>query len=58
MSQKMFSNDTIRKNIENMHSIPKIGQGEDFGNLSSFLLSKKIAGLLDKYFILMEIDQY
>ena len=41
MSQNMFSNDTIRKAIENMHPIPKIGQGEDFGNLSSFLLNEK-----------------
>ena len=41
MSQKMVSNDTIRKVIENMHPIPTIGQGEDFGNLSSFLLNKK-----------------
>ena len=41
MSQKMVNNDTIKKAIENMHPIPKIGQGEDFGELSSFLLSKK-----------------
>ena len=41
MSQKMVSNETIRKAIENMHPIPKIGQGNDFGDLSSFLLSKK-----------------
>ena len=41
MSQKMISNDTIRKAIENMHPIPKIGRGEDFGDLSSFLLSEK-----------------
>ncbi len=41
MSQKMISNDTIRKAIEKMHPIPKIGQGEDFGDLSSFLLSEK-----------------
>ncbi len=41
MSQKMVSNETIRKAIENMHPIPKIGQGEDFGDLSSFLLSEK-----------------
>ncbi len=41
MSQKMVSNETIRKAIENMHPIPKIGSGEDFGDLSSFLLSKK-----------------
>ena len=58
MSQKMVSNDTVRKAIENMHPIPKIGQGEDFGNLSSFLLSEKITGLLDKYFILMGVDQH
>ena len=41
MSQKMVSNETIRKAIENMHPIPKIGDGEDFADLSSFLLSKK-----------------
>ena len=41
MSQKMVSNETIRKAIENMHPIPRIGEGSDFGNLSSFLLSKK-----------------
>ena len=41
MSQKMVSNETIRKAIENMHPIPKIGDGEDFADLSSFLLGKK-----------------
>ena len=41
MSQKMISNDNIRKAIENMHPIPKIGKGEDFADLSSFLLGKK-----------------
>ena len=41
MSQKMISTETIRKAIENMQPIPKIGQGEDFGDLSSFLLSEK-----------------
>ena len=41
MSQKMLSNETIRKAIENMHPIPKIGTGEDFADFSSFLLSKK-----------------
>ncbi len=41
MSQKMVSNDTIRKAIENMHPIPKIGNGEDFGDLASFLLGEK-----------------
>ncbi len=41
MSQNIVSNDTIRKAIENMHPIPKIGQAEDFGDLCSFLLSKK-----------------
>ena len=29
MSQKMLSNETIRKAIENMHPIPKIGAGKD-----------------------------
>tara|TARA_B100001250_G_scaffold262008_1_gene225712 strand:- start:128 stop:850 length:723 start_codon:yes stop_codon:yes gene_type:complete len=41
MSQKMLSNETIRKAIENMHPIPKIGTGEDFADFSSFLLSEK-----------------
>ena len=41
MSQKMVSNEAIKKAIENMHPIPKIGQGEDFADLSSFLLSEK-----------------
>ena len=35
MSQKMVSNETIRKAIENMHPIPKIGTGEDFADLAS-----------------------
>ena len=41
MSEKMISNETIRKAIENMHPIPKIGEGNDFGDLSTFLLSEK-----------------
>ena len=50
MSQKMVSNDTIRKAIENMHPIPKIGQGEDFGDLSSFLLSEKNSWITGQIF--------
>ncbi len=41
MSQKMVTNEAIRKAIENMHPIPKIGSGEDFGDLASFLLGEK-----------------
>ena len=41
MSQKMVSNETIRKAIENMHPIPKIGSGKDFADLASFLLGEK-----------------
>ena len=41
MSQKMLNNETMKKAIENMHPIPKIGVGEDFGELSSFLLSER-----------------
>jgi NAD(P)-dependent dehydrogenase (short-subunit alcohol dehydrogenase family) len=41
MSQKMLSNETIKKAIENMHPIPKIGAGDDFGELGSFLLSER-----------------
>ncbi len=50
MSQKMVSNDTIKKAIENMHPIPKIGQGEDFGDLSSFLLSEKNSWITGQIF--------
>jgi len=41
MSQKIIINETIRKAIENMRPIPKTGQGDDFGDLSSFIISKK-----------------
>ena len=50
MSQKMVSNENIRKAIENMHPIPKIGQGEDFGDLSSFLLSEKNSWITGQIF--------
>jgi len=38
---KKHNEEVVGLAIENMHPIPKIGQGEDFGNLSSFLLSEK-----------------
>ena len=41
MTQKIISNDTIKQAIENMHPLPKIGLGEDFSDLGSFLLSNK-----------------
>ena len=41
MSQKILSNETMKKAIENMHPIPKIGEGGDFGELGSFLLSER-----------------
>ncbi len=41
MTQKIISNDTIKKAIENMHPLPKIGSGEDFADIGSFLLSEK-----------------
>ncbi len=41
MSQKIISNDNIKKAIENMHPIPKIGESKDFDDLSSFLLGEK-----------------
>ena len=50
MSQKMVNNETIKKAIENMHPIPKIGQGEDFGDLSSFLLSEKNSWITGQIF--------
>ena len=40
MSKKIISNDAIKKAIENMHPIPKIGSPEDFSKLSAFLLGQ------------------
>ena len=31
----------LKKAIENMHPLPKIGSGEDFSDIGSFLLSNK-----------------
>ena len=41
MTQKLINNETIKKAIENMHPLPKIGSGEDFSDIGSFLLSDK-----------------
>ena len=41
MTQNLISNVTIKKAIENMHPLPKIGTGEDFSDIGSFLLSDK-----------------
>ena len=41
MTQKLINNVTIKKAIENMHPLPKIGSGEDFSDIGSFLLSDK-----------------
>ena len=41
MTQKLINNETIKKAIENMHPLPKIGSGDDFSDIGSFLLSEK-----------------
>ena len=41
MSQKFIKNDTIRKAIEDMHPLPKLGVGDDFAEIATFLLSDK-----------------
>ncbi len=41
MTQKLISNETIKKAIENMHPLPKIGSGDDFSDIGSYLLSDK-----------------
>ena len=41
MTQKLISNETIKKAIGNMHPLPKIGSGEDFADIGCFLLSDK-----------------
>ena len=40
MSQNMLKNENIKKAIETMHPIPKIGEGGDFGEIGSYLLSE------------------
>ena len=40
MSQNMIKNENIKKAIEGMHPIPKIGEGSDFGEIGSYLLSE------------------
>ena len=40
MSRNMLKNENIKKAIETMHPIPKIGQGDDFAEIGSYLLSE------------------
>ena len=40
MSKNMLKNENVKKAIELMHPIPKIGEGSDFGELGSYLLSE------------------
>ena len=40
MSQNMIKNENIKKAIGEMHPIPKIGEGSDFAELGSYLLSE------------------
>ena len=40
MSKNMIKNENIKKAIEVMHPIPKIGEGSDFAEISSYLLSE------------------
>ena len=41
MSQNLIKNINIKKAIENMHPIPKIGEGKDFSYIGAYLLSEK-----------------
>ncbi len=50
MTQKLISNDTIKKAIENMHPLPKIGSGDDFSDIGSFLLSDKNSWITGQIF--------
>jgi len=40
MSESFLSNETLKKNIESLHPIPKIGSPEDHSKLASYLLGK------------------
>ena len=50
MTKKIISNDNIKKAIETMHPIPKIGSGEDFSDIGSFLLSGKNSWITGQIF--------
>ncbi len=50
MTQKLISNESIKKAIENMHPLPKIGSGEDFADIGSFLLSEKNSWITGQIF--------
>ena len=50
MTQKLVSNEAIKKAIENMHPLPKIGVGEDFSDIGSFLLSDKNSWITGQIF--------
>ena len=50
MTQKIISNETIKKAIENMHPLPKIGSGDDFSDIGSFLLSDKNSWITGQIF--------
>ena len=41
MSLNLVKNENIKKGIEMMHPIPKIGTGEDFSDIGAYLLSEK-----------------
>ena len=41
MSKNLIQNDKIRKAIEDMHPIPKIGVGKDFAHMGAYLLSEQ-----------------
>ena len=50
MTQNIISNVSIKKAIENMHPIPKIGSGDDFSDIGSFLLSDKNSWITGQIF--------
>ena len=50
MTQKLISNETMKKAIEGMHPLPKIGTGEDFSEIGSFLLSSKNSWITGQIF--------
>ena len=50
MTQKLISNETIKKAIENMHPIPKIGSGNEFSDIGCFLLSNKNSWITGQIF--------
>ena len=50
MSENILSNESIKKAIELIHPIPKLGIGKDYSKLAAFLLSESNSWITGQVF--------